>query len=304
MLLWLWLSGSAALAGGGPWTLNPGEHNVYVGMDYFRYSRFRADGGEGRPVASALTAAGLTGVWTVGMASDVELELRVPFESVRARDPDSPGCTSDEVPEDFCASTSNLGDVAGLLKWRVVDELYDSPISVSLSAAFRSGEAYAGTRGRLTTLGDGNTDVGLGTSVGKTDSAGRGWYTASAELWYFYRFPNAGSGLDKIPGDEIAFSAEGLWAFHPRVAVGPAVFGFTRLTGTNFDEIDTSDINGFSSLRATQFKAGAKVAVFSTDGGPTVVLTAVHTVHARNNPTDTLALGFGVGWFFPKKSVF
>lgn len=300
MLVLLTLLSSPAEAGGGPWTLNPGEHNVYVGLDYFRYRSFSRSGGSKDELDTGLTAAGVTGVWTIGMARDIEVELKLPFESVRANDPSVPGCR-EERPEDWCEPTANIGDLAASVKWRVVDELYESPVSVSVSAGFRSGEAYANRRGRLTTLGDGQTDLGAGLAVGKTGRIGRGWYTSAVEAWYFYRFANNHLGGRKVPADEFAFSAEGLWAFHPRVAVGPAFFGFTRTGGVGLADIDYMSPDGWSSLMASQFKLGGKAAIFSTEGGPTVVLSALMTVHARNNPSDTLALGFGVGWFVPRK---
>jgi hypothetical protein len=300
VLVLLILLSTPAQAGGGPWTLNPGEHNVYVGLDYFRYRSFRGEGGVLDELDTGLTAAGVTGVWTIGMANDVEVELKLPFESVRANDRSVLGC-SEARPDDWCEPTAQIGDLGASLKWRVVDELYDSPVSVSISGGFRSGEAYANHRGRLTTLGDGQTDLGAGVAVGKTGRAGRGWYTSSAEAWYFYRFANTRLDGRKVPADEVAFSAEGLWAFHPRVAAGPALFGFTRLGGVGLDDIDYMSPDGWSALMATQVKVGGKVAIFSTDGGPTVVLSGLMTVFARNNPSDTLALGFGVGWFFPRK---
>lgn len=302
LLLWMLLVAPAS-AGGGPWTLQPREHNVYVGLDYFRYSAFRGrDASEPRTLASGLTAAGVTGVWTLGLASDVEAELKVPFESVRVNDPRTPDCRSDDKPEDWCTTTAGLGDVAGAVKWRIIDELYRSPVSVSLSGAFRSGEAYAGKRGRLTTLGDGQTDVGVGMAVGRTSGVGQGWYTASAEVWYFARFSNGRDAAGApTPSDEVAFGAEGMWAFHPRVAVGPAFFGFTRTGGADFEDLDFQDINGLTSLHGTQLKAGAKAAFFSVEGGPTLVVTAAWTFYARNNPSDTLSVGFGMGWFLPRE---
>ena len=300
MLLLLTLLAPSAHAGGGPWTLNAGEHNVYVGLDYFRYRKFRGEGAAMDELDTGLTAAGATAVWTIGMAKDVEVELKLPFEMVRANDASVAGCT-EARPEDWCEPTANVGDLGASVKWRIVDELYESPVSVSVSGGFRTGEAYSNTRGRLTTLGDGQTDVGAGVAVGKTGRAGRGWYTSAAEAWYFYRFGNTTVGGRKVPADELAFSAEALWAFHPRVAIGPAFFGFTRLRGVGLGDIDYMSMDGWSSLKATQLKVGGKAAIFSTDGGPTVVISGLMTVHARNNPADTLALGFGVGWFFPKK---
>ncbi|MFT7520932.1 MAG: hypothetical protein ACI9MC_003083 [Kiritimatiellia bacterium] len=301
MILLALLLGAPAEAGGGPWTLNAGEHNVYVGLDYFRYRNYRSDSFM-EPLDTALTASGVTVVWTAGVAPGVELELKLPYENVRANDPSSETCMLDR-PGDWCDTTSGLGDIGGVIKGRLIDELYGNPFSWSLSGAFRSGEAYADTRNRITTLGDGQSDVGLGTSIGRTDQAGKGWYTASAEAWYFYRLPNRRSPTGaKVPSDEVAFSAEGMWAFHQRFAVGPALFGFFRTGGISLDDIDYFDIDSWNTLRTSQIKVGVKAATFSTGDGPTVVVTVLTTVFARNNPSDTLALSFGVGWFFPKKS--
>jgi hypothetical protein len=269
-----------------------------VGLDYYRYSRFRGTG-SGSSLDSGLTAAGVTGVWTAGLARDLEVELRLPFESVRANQPEA--CATQARPADWCAPTASVGDLWGDVKWRMVDELYGSPVSWSVSGAFRSGEAYAGKRGRLTTLGDGQTDLGVGTSVGRTGPAGRGWYTASTEIWYFYRFANGIVDGRKAPADEVALNLEALWAFHPRVAVGPAAYGFARTGGIALQDIDFLDPNGFSALRASQLKVGGKVALFSTEGGPTVVVTVLGTAYARNNPSDTLSISFGLGWFVPRK---
>lgn len=301
MLILLTLLTGIASAGGGPWTLNPREHNVYVGFDHFRYETYRGSTSTQRTVASPIAATAVGGSWTIGLANDLEFEVRAPIEFVRVTDPNAEGCITDR-PEDFCETSLNVGDLYGAVKWRFVDELYRSPVSMALVMSMRSGEFYAPERGRLTSLGDGTTDIGLGLSIGKTASVGRGWYTASADVRYHYRFPNTGGFFgEKVPTDELEFSAEGLWAFHPRFAVGPAVFGFTRMGGADFDDIDFFDEDGFASLAGTQLKAGAKLAIFGTDGGPTVSFTVARTFYARNNPTDTLSVSAGIGWFFPRK---
>lgn len=285
-----------AYAGDGPWTLNPGEVNLYVGGDYFRYGEFRDGDQETVELGSPLTAAGLTGVATLGLLQGVEVELVVPYESVRANDPESAFCQEGPRPS-WCEPTGGLGDVSGQIKGRLADELLASPLTWSLAAGFRTGEAYAGRRGRLTTLGDGQTDVGAGTAVGRSSRLpGRGWYRAGGTFWYWYRFPNAAVPGAKKPADELSFSVDTALSLGGPWALGPAVYGFHRTSGVDVSDADFTDLDVFSSLQATQIKVGGKVGIFGVRGR-TVSLTVLRTVYARNNPSDTLAISLGIGWF-------
>ncbi len=287
---------SSARAGDGPWTLNPGELNLYLGGDYFRYGRFHDGQGEVTDLGSPLTAASLTGVASLGLLPGMEVELVVPFESVRANDPESEFCV-DGPRTDWCEATAGIGDVGAQIKGRMLDELVGSPISVSLAAGMRSGEAYSPRRGRLTTLGDGQTDIGAGLSAGRSAGvASRGWYRASVTSWYWYRFPNDVEVDGKKPGDEISAAAELTLSPGPPWAVGPAVYGFFRPRGVDVADADFSQLDGFSSLRASQLKIGAKLGIFGVRGR-TVSVSVLRTVYARNNPSDTLALSLGIGWF-------
>lgn len=289
----------AALAGDGPWTLGPREHNVFVGADYYRYSKLDPGEGEARDLPSPLTAAGLTLDWTLGLREGVEAEIKIPYESVRADNEESSGCTSG--PAGWCSPTAGLGDVGANVKVRLVNELYGSPVSVAANAGFRSGEAYAKTRGRLTTLGDGQTDVGGGLSVGRTDVLGPGWYRVSAAGGYWYRFSNSELEGEKVPADEVAGSVSLLIAPHPSFALGPAAHGFWRLGGQDIDEVGADDFawpDLSASLAAAQVQVGLKLGLFAQKGGPTFSLTVLRTAYAKNNPADTLVLSAGLGWFF------
>ena len=288
-----------AVAGSGPWTLSPGEHNVYVGADYFRYQRFNGVS-PGIELSSGLTAAGLTGVWTTGLAYGLEAEFKLAFESVRVNDART--CLQG-TPSDFCEPTAGIGDLAARVKWRAVDEAYGAPLSVALHLSARSGEAYAGRRGRLTTLGDGQTDAGAGASVGRTDTLGKGWYMASVDATYWYRFPNVVEAGRKVPTDEISADADVLVSLHPRFGIGPSVSFFTRTGGVDFVPATTDffDPDLFNRLDASQLKVGGKLGIYSVDNGPTVSVAALWTVAARNNPSDTFALSVGVGqWLQPR----
>lgn len=296
--MWALLAIQAALAGDGPWTLAPGEHNAFVGIDYYRYANIDA-GGQDAALPTGLTAAGLTGVWTFGVRDGVDAELKVPYERVRANDPEAEGCVTDR-PADWCKTSAGLGDLGGQLKVRALNELYGPPVTLSVNLGFRSGEAYAARRGRLTTLGDGQTDVGFGLSSGRTDVLGQGWYRAGADLWYWRRFANAVERDHKIPADELSGAFAVLFSVWPSFAVGPAAHGFWRLGGVDVAEADFNDLDVWASLDARQIQLGGKLGVYSPSGGPTVSLTVLRTVLAHNNPSDTLVISAGLGWFLAR----
>lgn len=296
-MLW-WLAVATALAGDGPWTLGPREDNLFLGVDYYQYSLFEGGSGGELQVPSALTATALTGVWTTGLRHGVEAELKIPFERVRAQDPE--GCEAIAPVQGWCRTSAGIGDLGAQLKVRLLDELYGPPFTVSASAGLRSGEAYADRRGRLTTLGDGQTDVGGGLSLGRTDVLGRGWYRVGLDAWYWYRFPVEGALLK----DEVTASFAGMLSVWPSFAVGPAVHGFWRLGGVDVAASDPSSPDRWATLAARQVQAGAKIGVYAVPGGPTFSLTLLRTVAARNNPTDTVVVSAGLGWFFkPKEEV-
>lgn len=303
----LLLLSAPAQAGDGPWTLNPGDLSVYGGVNYFRYGRFIGatpdnDGGLG----AGITAVGAVGVATAGLADGLELEAVVPYERVRVNNPASGPCTSDNAPPGFCRTTAGVGDLSVTLKGRLINELYTSPVTVSAAAGLRSGEFYADQRNRLTTLGDGQTDLGAGLSVGRTDLmlGGRGWYRVGAWGWYWLRFPNGRDDQDRrVPGDEISYTAEATFSLHPRFGFGPAVQGFHRLWGEELGSSSFQDIDVWSKLKAEQIQVGGKVGIY-TEAGPTISIAALRTVYARNNPADTLVLSIGVGFYRPQGGTF
>ncbi len=295
-----------ALAGDGPWTLGEGDQNIYAGVDYFRYASFLDGDGDEQHLSTGVTATGLTGVYTLGLANNFEVEIKVPLESVRVNRPEEDSSCANPPRKGFCETTTGVGDIALALKGNLVSERYVSPVSVSGSIGLRSGEAYAGKRGRLTTLGDGQTDLGAGLSVGRTDILGKGWYRAAMTGWYYYRFANgevsSNGSTVKVPSDDITFSLTSTFAPWSRFGVGPVVYGFQRMGGVSFSEADLSTMDGFASLRASQIQAGGELGVYSRAGGPTVSFAVLRTIYARNNPSDTLVVSMGLGWYVPGRS--
>lgn len=290
----LGVTASVAQAGEGPWTLQQGEHNLYFGLQSFRYGDYDA-GTSSAELDTEVIATGLVGVWSYGLAEGLELELQLPYESARVGNPRAEACTS-APRRKWCAPNAGLGDAAILVKTRLVDEVYAAPLSVSAVWGVRTGEAYSQTRGRLTNLGDGQTDLGGTLTAGRTDVLGSGWYRVAASVGYWYHLPHV-AVPDKVPADELRFDLNASVAIVPSVSIGPAVYGFHRLGGVDIAQADLSSINGFSSLDAMQVQAGGKLSLHPPGALGTVTVGVLRTVAARNNPTDTLALCFGVGFF-------
>jgi len=296
-LLAAFVSPSSVRAGEGPWTLQSGEQNVYVGLQTFRYGEYDG-GGTQQSLDTDVIATGLVGVWTLGLAQGYEVELQLPWESARVGDPNAPACT--QAPRGgWCAPTSGVGDAALLVKTRFIDEVFQGPLSVSGVFGLRTGEAYSKYRGRLTNLGDGQTDLGASLTAGRTDVLRNGWYRVHATAGYWYRLPHTDID-DKVPADELRYDFSAVASIVPALSLGPALYGFQRLGGQELGAADLSDINGFSSLDAAQIQAGGKLGLHPPGGYGTVSLGVLRTVYARNNPTDTLAISVGVGFFFDR----
>jgi len=286
-----------ALAGDGPWTLDAGASSLYVGSSYFRYSGYLDGGGQEVTIDEGVTATGLVLVNTRGLIEGLELELVLPYERVRVNDPEGSRCVDPARPEDYCKLTSGIGDLSAVLKARLVDELYGPPLTVAAAIGVRSGELYSERRGRLTSLGDGQTDAGVGLSAGRTSSVfGDGWYRVGAWGWYWYRFPNQVQGGRKLPADEVSYTLEAMLAPGPRVGFGPALQGFHRLDGVDVSDVNLGSLNGWNALRAAQVQAGGKVGVFP-ERGPSLSLGIFRAVYAQNNPLDTLVVSAGLGWY-------
>ncbi len=295
--MWWTLMIAAALAGDGPWTLSPRDQSVFLGVDQVRYSTFDAGNDQRIDLASAVLDSVVTPIWTIGIRSGLEVELRLPVERVRVLDPEA--CQATAPIEGWCKTSQGVGDVEARMKVRVFDELYGSPVSVSVNAGFRSGEAYAEDRARLSTLGDGQTDLGAGLSIGRTDVLGRGWYRLTADGRYWRRLDGASRNL----ADEVSGSFSASFTVAPSFSIGPAAAGYMRLGGGSISAADFTDPDVWSHIATRQLQVGGKVGLYAQGKGPTLSVTVLRTVLAQNNPTDMMVYSVGLGWFFRARPV-
>ena len=236
-------------------------------------------------------------VGTIGLMDGMEVELAVPWTRVNHLDPAAGPCESEVLPSDFCSSSASLAPLQFTVKGRLLDEGALQPVSLSVAALLRVGNTTAQYRDRITSTGDGQTDMGLSASLGRTGGVGSsGWYRLSVGAAYLYRTPLADTGGQKVPADQVEFTVGGLVAPIARVGIGPVVTGFHRLGGLGLSELEAGDPNGFPALAASQAKVGGELAVRG-ENEITLSVSALTTVWARNNPADTRVLSVGLGWY-------
>ncbi|MBX2798670.1 MAG: hypothetical protein KTR31_13395 [Myxococcales bacterium] len=292
MIAVLWWA-STAEAGDGPWTLASAEHDLYVGMDLYGYQRFRVAGAEPSDLDAQVRALGIPIIWSWGAMDAVETELRIQLEGVAVADPSAAPC-DDAERDDWCATTVGVGDLSAALKLRLLDEFRYHPLTLTFIPTLRTGAPHRATRGRLTNLGEGQTDLGLGLRVGRTGGLGSQWYALSGAATYWLRASASATTDRRLPGDEISWDTSAVVCVAHRLGLGPVAQGFHRLWGLDLDEAPLDQAHGFASLKAQQIKIGGRASLY-LPRGLTLSATAMTTAYARNNPTDTWVLGLGVG---------
>lgn len=298
-MILLSLVSSLATAGTGPWTLDSGDHNVYVGGTYSQFRNIGRPGADPARLGTGLNSAELVGVWTGGVVDGLDVEFVLPFKRAWAGEVRVPFCVQGR-PDDWCAPTGGLANVGVHLRLRLLDERAFRPVSVSGRLGLRSGASYADRRGRLTTLGDGQTDLGAGIAIGRTDTVGKAWYRVSAAADYWLRFKLAEVDGRRMPGDEVAAGIDAMGSPVPWVGIGASASGFHRLWGVSLGEITLGDRDAWISLAATHVRFGPKLA-FYTSNNWTFFSTVQFTAYARNTPSDMTLVSAGIGKYFKKK---
>lgn len=297
----LLLLAGAALAGSGPWTLPAGHQNVFVGGDYGAFRNIANGSGGSARLGSALRHVQLHGVYTVGLVEGFDVEVLLPYERAWATAPETGFCVEDR-PGDWCDTTQGLGDASLMMRLRLLDEGSYRPITASVRIMARTGAGYASQRSRLTTLGDGQTDVGAGLAVGRTGASGGGrWYRVSAASSYWYRFGVGRLDGKKIPADEISFGLDVIGSPVRWFGLGGSIGGFTRLGGVALTEAEIGSPNAWVSLDAAQVMAGPELA-FYTDNGWTFYGTARFTLASRSSPRDLTMGSVGIGRYIRRRA--
>ena len=300
------LLGGDALAGSGPWTLEPDDMSVYAGVGHYRWGEFAGPKGNwssSSPIGAPVIRTDAVAIVTYGILRGGEIEARVGYGWSTVTRDDADRCVT--LGEEVCDTTQSFLPIDVRFKGRFFDELHGLPFSASLTLGARMGDWTSEGRHRLTALGEGSNDLFALLDVGRTGGIGPLGYSVYANVGWYFRFPVAHVAyLDdlKVPGDDLVASGELM--LYPRswLGLGPVVDFLNRFSGVNWVSIDTSDVDRYTALSITQLKVGGKLTLRSANN-ISFNLGCYGTLFARNNPGDGFAINVGVGAFIPKKRV-
>lgn len=296
MLLTALLASLPVLAGTGPWTLPEGDVSLYVGGEYQRIGRLATSAGSWDPngvidVDEGLEKAGGQLIVGYGVRDRVDVELQVPYYYVAANRTDGALCST--IGLRGCATTQGLGAITLRGKGLLLDELVGAPLSLALGADVRIGQQTSDTRARVTNLGEGTTDLGAYTALGRSGALGQGYWSAYLEVGGHYRFPNTDAGGEPVPGSELHADLEWLGGARPAWAVGPAITMLWRPQGGDVEGIDYSDPDRFAALNVLNVRAGGKLIVRSS-ARTSLSVAVFGTAYAKNNPADQVVVTAGL----------
>lgn len=294
-----------ATAGAGPWVVGAGSSSLFASIEAQRLNTLSTQTETGSvevDVGEGLSSQGLQVIGTYGVHNRTEIELAVPWRRNYANRPDDALC--DALGLGACRTTQGIGLVNARVKALLIDELYGSPVSLSVSLNSRYGAFTAEERARITNLGEGTFDVGPSVSVGRSSALPRGGdWSAYVEGGWLYRFANTDSFpnfSDPVPAGEFfgeakAFVSPG----QGQIGFGPHLMGLWRPGGLDWYELEASggltDLDRFSALAVQNVRAGG-ILLLRGPYGATLVTSMLHTIHARNNPTDSLFFSIGIGF--------
>ncbi len=271
----------------GPWTTPKGLHEIYLGGGMEHFQEFDTGGGDTSEVPYRVYRAGGKLFWRYGFHRNMDVAFDVPYLTAYAPD----------APEDngTFAQSTNIEYLKTRLRVRLPSE--GLPVELAARAELRTGYLHRESRGRITNLGEGTTDIGATLSAGKMGLFGDFFYTFALDVGYWYRFPLETGADGKVPGDEVLVSS--FLQFTPAERFGIAVFtdSFWRLTGGDIGDVDVDDSdNVWAAIRAAQTKVGGQLVLYPSTPWPQLTLSVSRAVWARNNPVDTTMFEVGVGF--------
>jgi hypothetical protein len=298
------LTGIAA-AGSGPWVVGTGSRDIFVALESQRLTELEIQTGANKSevidVGEGLSTLGAKAIVTYGLRPRMDLSVSLPWYRVQANRADHELC--DALGLGACRTTQGIGLIEVSGKGLLLDELYGSPLSLSIGGQARMGSFTAPERARITNIGEGTFDIGPTMAIGRSVSTGGGYSSIMVEGGYRYRFSNTDSypGFKGgAPSGEAFGNSYILWAPSNWLAMGPMASGLWRPDGLDWYEIDLGDIDRFSVLRISSVMVGGMVTVRtpnlteSSSDNLAVIFSVLRTVAERNNPTDVTVFSVGL----------
>jgi hypothetical protein len=240
-----------------------------------------------------ISNAQIFGSLSIGITDYLDISLQVPFRTVWA---------GSEAPniDDF-HTTIGIGRMNVGTKILINPDGGTLPFTISMYTGIRNGSFHSKYRERITNLGEGTLDVGFGLLAGKVDFLWSGFYWIETSGYYWYRQPITRNTA--FPNDEISYTLEMGYAFHPKFGIASCTYGYDRIGGLNYPTTDTDPtiqtIDRWAALDASQIKTGLKINHYIGDAW-TTNLQFLYSVYAKNNPINEYWMGIGINYFRPK----
>lgn len=300
LLLLALLTSPFAQAGSGPWSLSPGDHSLYLGVEAQRFDHLALSSGSGADdvvqVSDGMQTFGVKAIASLGLLPRLEGEVILPWQTVRNNRPSDFPC--DALGLNACEPTSGVGVIRARLKGQWLDQLVGAPLSAAIGTELRLGQLTSSTRQRITNRGEGTMDVGGFASFGRTGGLGNGYWSAFLEGGGRYRSKNRSFDAVEAPGAEVWAEAELFLAPSRAIAIGPTASWLNRPAGVDIEEMLADpgivlDRDRLSALSIMSAQAGVK-ALVRTGTKVTTSVGVSRTIYAVNNPTDTWGVDLGL----------
>lgn len=280
-MIW-WIVNSVAQAG----VLSEGSQSIYSGVSIGTWSAFESNGNT-IPVSkqddlSVLQVLNHNEV-TYGLMEGLDVTYVLPVSYVKV--PTKQGGALEP--------TLGLGQLGASVQKNLWT--FDQAALIGQAGLF-TGLLHAGSRDRLTNIGDGSTQVRVGLEAANTWSIGLGFVNVRAQGQYIAKLPATFSFDPKYPGDDVAYSVN-LGGGYRGYSMSIFVDGFQRLSGVNYAESNTVDPKErFTALKASQLKVGLSDAI-AISSEWSISGYVAHSVMAKNNPMDEWISGIGFHYY-------
>ena len=271
------ITGMTAMAG----TLSKGTHSVYSGVSYGTWSSFESKGDEKSLPQNAMVTQILSRTqYTYGIHDRFDLSIVLPVYSVSVS----------ELSGNMFETTTGLGQTGigsniGLFE--------QNSLQITGAVGVYTGAFHAENRGRLTNIGDGSTQLRAGVSASQLWEVNSGYVNINAKGGYIFKIPSTLDFDPKYPADDVTYGLS-VGGGYKGYTASVFIDGFQRLNGVDYPATSVDALDAFTALKASQLKVGLSDSITVSDW--TVSGYVASSVMARNNPTDELIGGIGIGY--------
>ena len=264
-------------------TLPEGSHHIFSGVSYGMWSSFESKGSEkSLPQSAKVTQVFSQTKYSYGIKDGVDISIFVPVSNVS---------TSGVSGSMFDPTTGigQMGVYSNFSLWK------NESIDLTSRLGVSTGAFHADTRGRVTNIGDGSTQLQLGLASAGFWNVSSGYLHVNARGGYIAKIPSTLDFDPKYPADDLIYGLS-IGGGYKGYNINLFVDGFYRLDGVDHPALpdEVPAVEAFTALKASQMKIGINDSI--SFGDWTVSGYIATSVFAKNNPIDEKIGGIGVGY--------